>query len=128
MHDSPDFFSIELSAAVWYLSPCTPSALSYCYTVVMSFAQAFLRSSRATLRQKGNVNPFQQTLGAQGSSQYLNSWRNYATAFERNKPHVNIGAFSAWYRNYLCILADLLQALLATSITARYAMAGAVWQ
>ena len=57
----------------------------------MSFVQSFLRSSRAALRQRGTVNPFQQTLGVQGSNQYLNSWRNYATAFERNKPHVNIG-------------------------------------
>jgi len=57
----------------------------------MSFVQAFARTSRAALRQKANASPVQLALGKQGSSQYLNGWRSYATAFERNKPHVNIG-------------------------------------
>ncbi|EON69775.1 elongation factor Tu, mitochondrial [Coniosporium apollinis CBS 100218] len=55
------------------------------------FAQAFLRTSRAALRQRTGVNPVQQALGVQGGARYVQAVRNYATVFERNKPHVNIG-------------------------------------
>ncbi|KAJ9637874.1 translation elongation factor Tu [Coniosporium apollinis] len=55
------------------------------------FAQAFLRASRAALRQRTGVNPVQQALGVQGGARYVAAVRNYATVFERNKPHVNIG-------------------------------------
>ncbi|KAK7516333.1 elongation factor Tu GTP binding domain-containing protein [Phyllosticta citricarpa] len=53
-----------------------------------AFARTFMRSSRAALRVRSGVNPLQSTLGLNGSSQFV---RNYAAAFERNKPHVNIG-------------------------------------
>ena len=52
-----------------------------------SFASAFLRTSRAALRSNGAANPVQAAWGPRGGA-YM---RNYATAFERNKPHVNIG-------------------------------------
>ncbi|KAF2087810.1 translation elongation factor Tu [Saccharata proteae CBS 121410] len=56
-----------------------------------AFTRAFLRTTRAALRQQSGVNPVQTALGAQGRAQYLGQVRNYAAAFERNKPHVNIG-------------------------------------
>jgi len=56
-----------------------------------AFAQAFLRTSRATLRRQNGVSPTQFALGSRGSAQFLTATRNYATAFERTKPHVNIG-------------------------------------
>ncbi|KAI5205161.1 translation elongation factor Tu [Aureobasidium subglaciale] len=52
-----------------------------------SFASAFLRTSRVALRSNGAVNPVQAAWGPRGGA-YM---RNYATAFERTKPHVNIG-------------------------------------
>jgi hypothetical protein len=55
----------------------------------MSFARTLLRTSRA-LRQQ-STNPIQPALGARGQTQFVNSSRSYATAFERSKPHVNIG-------------------------------------
>lgn len=36
-------------------------------------------------------NPIQCALGGKGSTQFLSASRSYATAFERTKPHVNIG-------------------------------------
>ncbi|KAF2104737.1 translation elongation factor Tu [Rhizodiscina lignyota] len=56
-----------------------------------TFSRAFLRTSRAALRQQKGVNPLQSALGSRGGAQYTSQWRNYATVFERNKPHVNIG-------------------------------------
>ncbi|GAB7339308.1 hypothetical protein MBLNU457_5959t1 [Dothideomycetes sp. NU457] len=56
-----------------------------------SFAQAFLRTSRAALLRPASVNPAQQALGSKGSAQFLRASRNYASAFTRDKPHVNIG-------------------------------------
>ncbi|KAF2138870.1 uncharacterized protein K452DRAFT_233702 [Aplosporella prunicola CBS 121167] len=56
-----------------------------------AFTRAFLRTSRAAFRQRSGANPLQQTLGLQGSAQYMGAVRNYAAAFERSKPHVNIG-------------------------------------
>lgn len=55
----------------------------------MSFARTLLQTSRA-LRQTSS-NPIQNALGARGQTQFVNSARSYATAFERSKPHVNIG-------------------------------------
>lgn len=52
-----------------------------------SFASAFLRTTRASLRANAQVNPVQAAWGSRGGA-YM---RNYATAFERTKPHVNIG-------------------------------------
>ena len=83
----------------------------------MSFVQAFARTSRAALRQKSNASPVQLALGKQGSSQYLNGWRSYATAFERNKPHVNIGMSDDLTPS--ADLADDSKVQLVTSITAR---------
>ncbi|KAK4903023.1 hypothetical protein LTR28_001193 [Elasticomyces elasticus] len=57
----------------------------------MSLAQAFFRTSRAALRQQNGVNPVQSALGSRGGVQFTAATRNYATVFERNKPHVNIG-------------------------------------
>lgn len=55
----------------------------------MSFARTLLRTSRA-LRQPSS-NPIQPALGARGQLQFAQSARSYASAFERSKPHVNIG-------------------------------------
>lgn len=55
-----------------------------------AFAQAFLRTSRVALRGQ-YVNPMQSALGSRGGAQFVAASRNYATAFERTKPHVNIG-------------------------------------
>ncbi|KAK3047957.1 translation elongation factor Tu [Extremus antarcticus] len=55
----------------------------------MSFARTFLRTSRA-LRTPSS-SPVQCALSNRGAQQYVNSTRCYATVFERNKPHVNIG-------------------------------------
>ncbi|QIW94993.1 hypothetical protein AMS68_000511 [Peltaster fructicola] len=54
----------------------------------MSFARTLLRTSRALRSQSS---PVQAALNARGQTQLLNGARAYATAFERTKPHVNIG-------------------------------------
>ena len=59
------------------------------YIATMSFARTFLRTSRALRTQSSN--PIQCALGSRGSQQFVNRARCYATVFERNKPHVNIG-------------------------------------
>lgn len=53
----------------------------------MSLAAALLRTSRAALRPQRGLNPVQNVLG----KRYVDACRTYATAFERTKPHVNIG-------------------------------------
>ncbi|CAD0013229.1 unnamed protein product [Aureobasidium pullulans] len=53
-----------------------------------SFASAFLRTSRAALRSNGAANPVQAAWGSRGGA-YM---RNYATAFERTKPHTTLTA------------------------------------
>jgi len=55
------------------------------------FARQFLRTSRLVVRNNKAVNPLQQALGVQGSSKYVAGVRGYAAAFQRDKPHVNIG-------------------------------------
>ncbi|KAF1346194.1 elongation factor Tu GTP binding domain-containing protein [Delphinella strobiligena] len=50
-----------------------------------AFAKTFLRTSRAL--RNPNVNPVQNAWGSRGGA----LMRNYATAFERSKPHVNVG-------------------------------------
>jgi len=58
-----------------------------------AFARTFLRSSRFIAR--GNrTNPVQYALGHKGSIKYTLQCRNYAAAFTRDKPHVNIGEIS----------------------------------
>lgn len=56
----------------------------------MSFARTFLQTSRA-LSARNSINPVQHALGNKGRAQFLGAARSYATAFERSKPHVNIG-------------------------------------
>jgi len=55
------------------------------------FASAFLRTGRAAFARSSASNPIQQALGVKGAARYAQAYRNYATAFERSKPHVNIG-------------------------------------
>ncbi|KAH7138889.1 elongation factor Tu GTP binding domain-containing protein [Dendryphion nanum] len=56
-----------------------------------AFSRALWRTSRSTIRYNKSTNPMQQALGIQGSSRYALGVRNYAAAFTRDKPHVNIG-------------------------------------
>lgn len=58
-----------------------------------SFSRAFWRTSRTALNYQRGVNPVQQAWGIQGTSRYANGVRNYAAAFQRDKPHVNIGEY-----------------------------------
>ncbi|KAI9750698.1 MAG: translation elongation factor Tu [Chaenotheca gracillima] len=52
----------------------------------------FLRTGRLAVRGQDGVNPVQQALGSGRSrGQMMNACRGMATAFERTKPHVNIG-------------------------------------
>lgn len=81
-----------------------------------AFSRAFLRSSRAALRQRSGANPLTQTLGLNGSQQYMGHVRNYAAAFERTKPHVNIGMSNGSAK---CRDAYFPQVPLVTSITER---------
>lgn len=60
-----------------------------------AISRALLRTSRAALRQRSGANPLTTTLGLNGTQQYMGHVRNYAAAFERNKPHVNIGIANA---------------------------------
>ncbi|EME48018.1 hypothetical protein DOTSEDRAFT_69822 [Dothistroma septosporum NZE10] len=55
----------------------------------MSLARTFLRTSRAL--RTNSSNPMQCALDTRGRNQLVNATRTYATAFERSKPHVNIG-------------------------------------
>ena len=59
------------------------------------FASAFLRTGRAAFARSSASNPIQQALGVKGATRYAQAYRNYATAFERSKPHVNIGMRTA---------------------------------
>lgn len=70
----------------------------------MSFARIALRTSRA-LRNQTSSNPIQTALGARGQTQFANGARNYATAFERTKPHVNIGTIGHVDHGKVCTLA-----------------------
>ncbi|PSK43123.1 Elongation factor Tu, mitochondrial [Elsinoe australis] len=54
-----------------------------------SLTRLVLSTGRASLRTSRN--PVQSAFGSKGTSQFLSASRNYATAFERTKPHVNIG-------------------------------------
>jgi elongation factor Tu len=56
----------------------------------MSFARTFLQTARA-VRAGHSINPVQQALSARSQAQFVHAARCYATAFERTKPHVNIG-------------------------------------
>ena len=56
----------------------------------MSLSRTLLRTSRVLLVQNG-VSPMQSALNPLRQAQFVNAARTYATVFERNKPHVNIG-------------------------------------
>ena len=56
-----------------------------------AFSRALWRNTRGALRYNKAINPVQQALGVQGSSRYALGVWNYAAAFTRDKPHVNIG-------------------------------------
>ncbi|KAF2189091.1 translation elongation factor Tu [Zopfia rhizophila CBS 207.26] len=56
-----------------------------------TFTRTFWRTNRNLLRFQKSINPVQQALGIQGGSRYVNSVRNYAAVYKRDKPHVNIG-------------------------------------
>jgi len=77
----------------------------------MSFARIALRTSRALRAQSSN--PIQTALGARGQTQFANGARNYATAFERTKPHVNIGTIGHVDHGKVCSM-DLSRAGLYT--------------
>jgi elongation factor Tu len=51
----------------------------------------FLWTARSALLSGKSVNPLQHVLRRQNGAAVLNAARTYATAFERTKPHVNIG-------------------------------------
>lgn len=64
----------------------------------MVFARSvlpFLRTARSALQQGNSVSPLQHALRRQNGASVLNAARAYATAFERTKPHVNIGLYSS---------------------------------
>jgi elongation factor Tu len=65
-----------------------------------AFSRAVWCTTRLALRNQSLVNPLQQALGVQGGSRYLNGVRNYAVAFTRDKPHVNIGIYTPLPNSY----------------------------
>merc|ERR1711939_273390 len=67
-----------------------PFSIDQVISATMSFARTFLQTSRA-LSARNSINPVQHALGNKGQAQFLGAARSYATAFERSKPHVNIG-------------------------------------
>jgi GTPase len=66
----------------------------------MSFVRTLAATSRA-LRQQSSINPLQSALRGQA---FVNSARTYATAFERTKPHVNIGTIGHVDHGKVCIV------------------------
>jgi len=51
----------------------------------------FLRTARSALLQGNAVSPLRFALQRQNGAAVINAARTYAAAFERTKPHVNIG-------------------------------------
>ncbi|KAI9736587.1 MAG: translation elongation factor Tu [Claussenomyces sp. TS43310] len=51
----------------------------------------FVRTARSSLLRSNGVNPLQSTLRTKSGAQVFDAYRSYATAFERTKPHVNVG-------------------------------------
>ncbi|KAH8599743.1 P-loop containing nucleoside triphosphate hydrolase protein [Bisporella sp. PMI_857] len=51
----------------------------------------FLRTARSALQSGNSVNPLRYALQQQNRAAFINATRGYAAAFERSKPHVNIG-------------------------------------
>lgn len=57
----------------------------------------FFQTARSALRQGNAVSPLQHALRRQNGAAVINAARSYATAFERSKPHVNIGMGFAFH-------------------------------
>ena len=99
--DRPKFWGEALQALLACKSfhPSQFSTVSFRFFVgfeslyIMSFARTLFRTSRA-LRPHA-TNPLQSALPSRAQAQLTATaavaFRGYATAFERNKPHVNIG-------------------------------------
>jgi len=54
----------------------------------------FLQTARSALQSGNSVNPLRYALQRQNGASVINATRAYAAAFERTKPHVNIGVLS----------------------------------
>jgi hypothetical protein len=61
---------------------------------------SILRTSRATLSQPRGANPVNRVFGHDRFAA-----RTYATVFERNKPHVNIGTIPLQWRRWKMLIA-----------------------
>jgi elongation factor Tu len=51
----------------------------------------FIKTARSALLHGNSVSPLQHALRRKNGAQVINAFRSYAVAFERTKPHVNIG-------------------------------------
>ena len=81
-----DFLILSLSSVLF-----VPFSLSVRNMSTLSRSIVpFIRTSRLAVRQQKGINPVQQVFGRD-----LNGARGLATAFQRTKPHVNIGVKSA---------------------------------
>ena len=59
-----------------------------------AFAHFAFRAARCALRTRQGGVVSQRVVGVYGDAQFVKACRGYAAAaFERNKPHVNIGAY-----------------------------------
>merc|ERR1711939_406869 len=77
------------------ISSPLPLPFSPIHIIMPAFSRTltpFLRTARSALQQGNSVSPLQHALRRRnGGASVLNAARSYATAFERTKPHVNIG-------------------------------------
>lgn len=78
----------SFSSCVSHLNHCNSAFVHY---TMSAFTRTFWRSGRVLLRSQNAVNPVQRAWGVDGSQKYVGAVRNYAAAFKREKPHVNIG-------------------------------------
>lgn len=96
------------------------SQFPFCLNLTMAFSRSvlpFLRTARSALQQGNSVSPLQHALRRQNGASVLNAARTYATAFERTKPHVNIGLSSS--ADSIAVVLMRFQVQLGTLITAR---------
>lgn len=68
----------------------------------------FLRFSRHSLRAGAASNPLQFSIRQQNVQTALNLSRTYAAAYERNKPHVNIGTIGHVDHGKVCYRCETL--------------------
>merc|ERR1712225_74635 len=77
------------------ISSPLPLPFSPIHIIMPAFSRTltpFLRTARSALQQGNSVSPLQHALRRRnGGASVLNAARSYATAFERTKPHVNVG-------------------------------------